>query len=144
MQPEWIIAVATIVYAFFTGWIIFEMRRDRKLSNRPVLEAILKDASYPYWLLFRVKNVGKGPALTCRPKCADNKGTEWLFQGDILPIGSCEFLDLRFTLGEEDYKLSGEKILLEIEYSDVFGRTYRKTIAELDTNWVIKSFQVGR
>ncbi len=56
MGPQWIIAIATIVYAVFTGWIILEMRRDRKLMHQPFLGATLKDAEYPNWLLFSIKN----------------------------------------------------------------------------------------
>ena len=131
MKPEWIIAIATIVYAFFTGWMIVEIRRDRKLSYKPVLQAVLKGASYPRRLLFTVKNVGKGPALSRRAKCTDNKGTDWLLNGNIPAIGSSESVELEFVLKQEDYKISGEPIHLQIEYSDVFGKTYKDTIAEV-------------
>jgi hypothetical protein len=113
------------------------MRRDRKLLHKPFLEATLKAARYPKALTFSVKNVGRGAALSCRAKCEDNKGTEWLLNGNIPPIGSSESLDLEFVLSLEDYKISGETIRLEMEYSDVFGKVYKKTIAELDTNVVI-------
>jgi hypothetical protein len=131
MKPEWITAIATLVYAGFTLWIILETRKDRKLAHKPILEATLSASRFPKALTFKVKNVGKGPALTCRAKCTNNKGTDWLLNGNIPPIGSGESVELEFLLMQDDYKIPGEPIQLQFEYFDVFGSNYKNTIAEV-------------
>lgn len=131
IRPEWIIAFATLAYAGFTGWIILEMRKDRKLLHRPILRAILKGSYYPEWLLFTIKNIGKGPALNCVASYKDSEETKWQLNGDIPPIGSNDSVDIKFELAyaHKNHSL-GEETWLEIEYSDIFQKTYKDRIFE--------------
>jgi hypothetical protein len=137
MPPEWITAIATLVYAVFTGWIIWEIRRDRKLAHKPILKATLSRAAYPDWLLFKVKNVGKGPALDCVFACKDTDMLEWKVKGGVLPIGCGESVEFKFESDRPEKWRSGERIFLEIEYSDVFGKVDRQRVFETDSNTVI-------
>ena len=54
--PTWIVAIATVFYVVLTLWIILEMRKDRKLLHKPVLEATLKAARYPQALTFSCRS----------------------------------------------------------------------------------------
>lgn len=129
MKPEWITAIATFAYAVFTGWIIMEIRRDRKLLHQPILVATVKKAFYPDWLLFNLKNIDKSPAVKCVALLQDTEGIKWEVEGHIQPIGSNDSIDIRFELVDKDRGL-GEKTWLEIEYSDVFEKTYKVRIFE--------------
>lgn len=143
MRPEWIIAIFTIVYAVFTGWIIWEMRKDRKLLHKPILDATLKDAIYPDWLLFSVKNVGKGPALNCMFICKDDGESEWRLRETGMPIGSSESIDLKFEIVEKDYKKLGAVIWLEVDYTDIFGKGHKQRVHEGRQGVIVNTFGVS-
>jgi hypothetical protein len=143
VKPEWITAVATLVYAGFTLWIIIETRRDRKLLHKPYLEATLKNAKYPDWLLFNVKNVGKGPALNCKYICIDNGEMEWKTKEAVLPIGSDETVEIKFDVVERFGKKLGTLIWLEIEFIDVFNKSKKQKIYEGSQQYVVNTFGVS-
>jgi hypothetical protein len=129
MKPEWIIAIATIVYAFFTGWMIVEIRRDRKSLHQPILVAQLKDANLPDWIEFTVKNIGKGPALECIAFFEGKEGTKWKLKNNIPPIGSNEPYDMIFIQPQcEKEPFWEEEICLAIRYKDIFKKTYKEEI----------------
>jgi hypothetical protein len=129
MQPEWIIAIATCVYAFFMGWYILEMRRDRKLMHRPILRAIISDAKYPDWIGFTIKNIGKGPALNCTASCRDDNGGIWDQEGVIPPIGINDSVQVRFRLSDREHTL-GEKTWLDLEYTDILEKIHKERVFE--------------
>jgi hypothetical protein len=129
MRPEWITALATLVYAGFTLWIILEMRRDRRSLHQPILVAQLKDANYPDWMLFTVKNIGKGPALECIAFFEGNEGTKWKLKNNIPPIGSNETYEMTFIQPQYEKDPFWEReICLAIRYKDIFKKTYKQKI----------------
>ena len=140
MRPEWIIALATIVYASLTLWIILEMRRDRKLAHKPILDATLSKAAYPDLLLFEIKNVGRGPALRCVFICRDSGMLEWKTEVSLLPIGAGEAVELKFESGRPEKWTPGDRMFLDIEYSDIFRKAGRQRIFEAKTNAVLANF----
>ena len=126
MRPEWITAIATFLYAIFTGLIIWQMHKDRRSLHKPILVARLKDASYPDWIIFTVKNIGKGPALECTVLCEGNAGTKWRLEDALPPIGINESHKMRFV--EPQYQndpLSERTITVEIRCLDIFKKTCR-------------------
>ena len=143
MRPEWITAIATFVYAVLTLWIILEMRKDRKLLHKPTLDATLKDAVYPDWLQFSVKNVGKGPALNCMFICKDDGELEWRLKETGMPIGSGETVDLKFEVVEKYERKLGKVIGLDVNYKDIFGKSYKQKVYEGDSENIMKTFRVG-
>ncbi len=123
--PTWIVAIATIVYAGCTFWLILEMRNDRKLQYKPILGYSLTGASFPNTLQFCIKNVG-GPALITNIECFSDAGTKWNVQSNILPLGRNEVANLTFSL--EGRSASGERINLIINYKDIFENKFREEI----------------
>ena len=142
MGPEWIIAGATLIYAFFTGWIIFEMRKDRVLIHKPVLDARLIDARYPDWLKFEVKNVGRGPALKCMFNCKDDGALKWAITDSGFPVGGGESLELEFQIEEKYDRDLGSTIWLDAAYTDIFNHKYRERIFQGSAKSVMKKFGV--
>ena len=129
MRPEWITAIAALLYTLFTGWIIWEMRIDRRSLHQPILVVWLKDAMYPEWLLFTLKNIGKGTVLKCEAFCEGDKGIKWKLKDKIPPIGINETQDIRFE-PEQIYLTDFDRyIRLEVVYSDVFKKGYREEIS---------------
>lgn len=132
MQPEWIIAIATLAYAFFTGWVILEMRRDRRALHLPILVVQLKEAEakYPVSLVFTLKNIGKGPAPKCEAFCEGDIGIKWKLVEDIPPIGINETQDIRFEPEQiYPYDPQDNYIRLEVEYLDIFKKKYEVSIS---------------
>jgi len=138
LDPVWVSAIAAIMaalaalfYVIFTWKLILEMRKDRnevkknrELEYKPVINAIFNDASsrYPSKLAFILKNVGKGPALDLKFECKDNDGDYWELEEEILPIGSLQITKLCFVLKEE-LKGPGSEAVLKFEYKDIFKNT---------------------
>ena len=144
LDPIWLSAIAAVVYAFFTGWMIWEIRKDRKLAYKPIINEIFDDTSsyYPDKLAFKLKNVGKGPALNPKMKCVDDIGNRWKLEKEILPIGSLETISVEFFLEKKEEMVAREVlkekvIFIEIEYKDIFDELYServkipRTVAEL-------------
>jgi len=132
MGPEWITAIATCVYAFVTGWIIFEMHKDRRALHQPILVVQLKkaEAKYPVSLVFTLKNIGKGPAPKCEAFCEGNIGIKWKLVEDIPPIGINETQDIRFEPEQiYPYDPQDNYIRLEVEYLDIFKKKYKVSIS---------------
>jgi hypothetical protein len=131
MKPEWLIAIATIVYAFFTGLIIWQMHKDRRSLHQPILWAQLKhaDAKYPKSLVFTLKNIGKGPALECEAFCEGDKGRRWKLVENIPPIGINETQDIRFEPEQPVPWDLDNRIRLEVEYLDIFKKKYKVSIS---------------
>lgn len=125
MNPAWISAIAAVIYAGFTFWLILEMRKDRKLLYRPILKCSLIGASFPNTLQFCIKNVG-GPAIITDVKCLSEKGTKWNLKSDILPLGRKEVANLTFSL--EGRSASGELINLIINYKNVFENEFQEKV----------------
>jgi hypothetical protein len=125
LDPIWVSAIAAVVYALFTGLIIWEMNKDRKLAYKPMINVIFNDSSshYPNQLAFDLKNVGKGPALDLKFECKDNQGNHWQMKREILPIGSLETVTIIVVLKEE-VKEFGTEVFLEIKYKDIFNRIH--------------------
>jgi hypothetical protein len=57
-------------------------------------------------------------------------------------IGSDESLEFRFESPSE-YKIGGEEIHLEIEYSDIFNKHYKEKILVLKTEDIINNFPLS-
>ncbi len=51
MKPEWITAIATLLYMIFTALIILQMQKDHRALHQPILRIWLRDAKYPDWLI---------------------------------------------------------------------------------------------
>ena len=114
-----------------TAWIIREMRRDRASLHKPDLAAVVKDAKYPDWIIFAVKNVGKGTAFNCVASYQDDEGIKWELKVNIPPIAPNDSVDVRFGIAYADRdRPLGENTWLEIEYSDALKKSYKKRIFE--------------
>ena len=125
MKPEWVVAIATVVYAVCTLWLIFEMRKDRKLAYGPIIKLILNKSSsyYPQRLVLSLKNVGRGPALNLEIECKDTGGKRWTMENYILPIKARETIQV--VLVEEDTNIGGSgSVFLDIRYKDIFSKTH--------------------
>ena len=144
LDPVWVSAIAAVIYATFSGWIIWEMRKDRKLSWKPIVKGNLKDARFPKWLLIGVKNVGRGPALVSAIECTPDEGAAFAIKESVLPfaIGSNESLEVKFESPSE-YEIGGEEIHLVIEYSDIFNKHYKDKILILKIEDVINNFPLS-
>ena len=142
LDPTWVMAIAAVVYAFFTGWIIYEMRKDRKLHFKPVIKAILKNANFPRQIWFSFKNIGRGPAIINEIECKSDSELEWVHERGMLPIGADETMDLKFEVVEDTAKW-GDKIFLTILFQDIFGKTYRETLLTLTPKYLIDNFPVA-
>jgi hypothetical protein len=131
MRPEWITAIATFLYAIFTGLIIWEMRRDRRSLHQPILVVQLKeaDAKYPVSLVFTLKNIGKGPALKCETFCEGDKGIKWKLVEDIPPIGVNETQDMKFEPVKIYPPDFDNYIWLEVKYLDIFKKKHKVSIS---------------
>ena len=133
LDPIWLSAIAAVVYAFFTGWMIWEIRKDRKLLYKPVVRADFEKGIIPYDLLFRLKNIGRGPARIVRLICYADTGVEWKLKNPLLPIslGSNESIELEFViwvpLTRENY-VSAKEATVTVEYHDILGKIYKEII----------------
>ena len=150
LDPLWIsaiagmvAAIAAVVYFIFTWWVNRKMSKDRRLADRPVIEAILIGDFYPGRLRFELKNIGKGPALNLKFDCKDNGEGQWKIQNDILPIGSSEKIEATFLVVKDSYK-PGEEIFLDVEYKDILGKPYQDRLLTLSTNEVIENIGVTK
>ena len=127
LDPIWLSAIAAVVYAFFTGWMIWEIRKDRKLAYKPIVKAIYCNGTLPNTLLFNFKNVGKGPALNLKIDYKDNGEIKWRSMKP-LAIGSGEGINITFDVKGKDIKF-GSEIFLDVEYMDIFNKTYRERVS---------------
>ncbi|HEX9913137.1 MAG TPA: hypothetical protein VGB01_07825 [candidate division Zixibacteria bacterium] len=97
LDPSWVAAIAAVIYAGFTLWLVIEMRRDRKLAHKPFVKAIYVTGKLPDTLLFNFKNVGKGPALNFKITSEENGEIKWRSK-QILTIGSGEETSVPFDI----------------------------------------------
>ena len=114
-----------------------------KCAGKPILAVALIGATYPHWLLFRIKNAGRGPALRCVFICKDNDMLDWKVKEKVLPIGAGETLELKLEHELGGSWRPGERIFLDVKYSDIFGKIYEGRLLEIDTNAVMQGFGVA-
>ena len=128
LDPIWVSTIAAVVYAFFTGWMIWEIRKDRILAYRPFIKAIYETGT-PHLgtLSFTFKNVGKGPALNLEISYKDSGVIQWRFK-KILAIGSGEKESVIFDIKDKNIK-PGSEIFLDVKYMDIFNKTYRERVS---------------
>jgi hypothetical protein len=132
LDPVWvssiaatIAAIAAVVYAYFTGKLIKEMREDRKLAYRPIIKAIYETGTLPNTLCYTFKNLGKGPALNIKIEYKDGE-IQWRSK-KILAIGSGEEFTESIDVKGKNIKL-GSEIFLDIEYTDILGKAYKEKV----------------
>jgi len=138
LDPAWVAAIAAVLYAGFTLWLILEMRADRKLLYEPIVTAEYKNTTFPSSFLFGLKNAGRGPAKIVRLRCFADTGVEWKLDNPILPIslGSNESIELHFgwvPFISENYK-GFKEVTVTAEYNDILGKVYKEQILNFKMN----------
>jgi len=95
-----VIALSTVIYAVFTGWLAIETSRLRKVQSEPLLSIIVEP--YSFAMMYEkiiIQNIGQGPAYNISYSFKEN-----------IDIGDNKHLsDLRF-LKECKYLKPNQKI----------------------------------
>lgn len=127
-------AIATVCYVVFTGWIIWEMRKDRKERTRPNIIVNLFPRDQILNLI--IKNIGNMPAanimVSFDQKVEDFKGRNINELGFVKnlkflpPNGEVvHFLDMTFEYFKKDKPTI---ITGKIDYKDPYGKSYSSPI----------------
>lgn len=140
MEPNWIVAISTVVYTGITAWLIFEQRksrtddkfpcvvvRSRMTQSRPTAHGATADE----WKL-RLVNVGRGPAFI---EYFETKGLPQYADGDhsrdidkvIGPDVGDPDLQVDFADGTPDH-LRLPKVTIVIHYRDIAGNLFKSRL----------------
>lgn len=132
-----VVAVATIVYAVFTGFLVRETRRLHEIQSEPVVGVFLSlRETWEPLFQFVVRNFGYGPARNVRWQVTadmENLRQRKVEIDEILAIRTLPYLppgqDIRFNLGTTFAFLSDEALPLKpirvkVSYEDRRGKPY--------------------
>lgn len=140
LDPNWVVAVSTVVYTGITAWLIFEQRRSRVEDKFPciVVRARLNPSrvtalgvTTDEWKL-RLVNVGRGPAFIEHfetaglPHYVDGVHTDAIDKVVGPDVGDPD-LQVDFADGTpDDLRRPGVRIL--VKYRDIAGNLFESIL----------------